>query len=86
MRQANRGEVALENTIRYPRNVGPQLDLCAQRQLRGYRQLDTGTLRPIGQTDTNRVFLLLHKLTERYPVGLRAGLRYFASLRRWRMS
>ncbi|WP_198511689.1 class II glutamine amidotransferase, partial [Bacillus subtilis] len=37
-------------------------------QLRGYRQLETGTFRPVGETDSEKAFCwILHQLATRYP-------------------
>ena len=85
IRQANRGEVALENTHPFTRELwGRNWTYAHNGQLRGYRQLDTGTLRPIGQTDSEYAFCwLLHKLTQRYPrrpASWPPVFRYIASL------
>lgn len=53
---------------RSPANCGPQLTYAHNGQLKGYRQLDTGTFRPVGQTDSEYAFCwLLHQLALKYP-------------------
>lgn len=69
IRQANRGEVALENTHPFTRELwGRNWTYAHNGQLKGYRQLDTGTFRPVGQTDSEYAFCwLLHQLALKYP-------------------
>jgi len=69
IRQANRGAVALENTHPFTRELwGREWTYAHNGQLRGYRQLDTQTYRPIGQTDSEYAFCwLLSQLAARYP-------------------
>ena len=66
---ANRGEVALENTHPFTRELwGRNWTYAHNGQLKGYRQLDTGTFRPVGQTDSEYAFCwLLHQLALKYP-------------------
>ena len=61
IRQANRGKVALENTHPFTRELwGRNWTYAHNAQLKGYRQLKTGTFRPVGQTDSEYVrFLFL---------------------------
>ena len=69
IRRANRGEVALENTHPFTRELwGRNWTYAHNGQLKGYRQLDTGTFRPVGQTDSEYAFCwLLHQLALKYP-------------------
>lgn len=69
IRQANRGEVALENTHPFTRELwGRNWTYAHNGQLKGYRQLNTGTFRPVGQTDSEYAFCwLLHQLALKYP-------------------
>ncbi|MBS0054392.1 class II glutamine amidotransferase [Yersinia sp. Marseille-Q3913] len=85
IRQANRGEVALENTHPFTREMwGRNWTYAHNGQLKGYRQLDTGTFRPIGQTDSEYAFCwLLNQLAKRYPrtpSNWPAVFRYIATL------
>lgn len=69
IRQANRGQVALENTHPFTREIwGRNWTFAHNGQLKGYRQLETGSFRPVGETDSEWAFCwLLHKLRQRYP-------------------
>ncbi|MGL4858361.1 MAG: class II glutamine amidotransferase [Enterobacteriaceae bacterium] len=69
IRQANRGRVALENTHPFTRELwGSDWTFAHNGQLTGYRQLDTGFFKPVGQTDSEQAFCwLLNKMLERYP-------------------
>ncbi len=68
IRQANRGEVALESTNRLPASYGRNWTYAHNGQLTGYKSLETGNFRPVGETDSEKAFCwLLHKLTQRYP-------------------
>ncbi|KLG39010.1 class II glutamine amidotransferase [Escherichia coli] len=69
IRQANRGEVALENTHPFTRELwGRNWTYAHNGQLTGYKSLETGNFRPVGETDSEKAFCwLLHKLTQRYP-------------------
>ena len=53
-------------------------------QLSGYKSLETGNFRPVGETDSEKAFCwLLHKLTQRYPRtpgNMTAVFKYIASL------
>ncbi|MEN1388593.1 class II glutamine amidotransferase, partial [Pseudomonas aeruginosa] len=53
-------------------------------QLTGYKSLETGNFRPVGETDSEKAFCwLLHKLTQRYPRtpgNMAAVFKYIASL------
>ncbi|MGK3114666.1 class II glutamine amidotransferase [Candidatus Pantoea formicae] len=85
IRQANRGEVSLENTHPFTRELwGRNWTYAHNGQLKGYRQLDTGHFRPVGETDSEKAFCwILHKLAERYPRtpgNWPAVFRYIAEL------
>ncbi|WP_391528792.1 class II glutamine amidotransferase [Photorhabdus akhurstii] len=69
IRQANRGNVALENTHPFIREIwGRNWTYAHNGQLRGYRQLETGQYRPVGQTDSEYAFCwILHQLSQKYP-------------------
>lgn len=61
--------MALENTHPFTRELwGRNWTYAHNGQLKGYRQLDTGTFRPVGQTDSEYAFCwLLHRLALKYP-------------------
>ncbi|MBS0848834.1 class II glutamine amidotransferase [Citrobacter sp. JGM124] len=85
IRQANRGRVALENTHPFTRELwGRNWTYAHNGQLKGYRRLNSGSFRPIGETDSEQAFCwLLHKLAERYPRtpgNMEAVFRYIAEL------
>jgi predicted glutamine amidotransferase len=85
IRQANRGDVRLENTHPFTRELwGRNWTFAHNGQLKGYRQLPTGHFRPVGQTDSEYAFCwLLNKLREHYPRtpgNWLAVFRYIASL------
>ena len=85
IRQANRGEVALENTHPFTRELwGRNWTYAHNGQLTGYKSLETGNFRPVGETDSEKAFCwLLHKLTQRYPRtpgNMAAVFKYIASL------
>ncbi|KAI3477756.1 hypothetical protein L1887_60403 [Cichorium endivia] len=85
IRQANRGEVALENTHPFTRELwGRNWTYAHNGQLTGYKSLETGNFRPVGETDSEKAFCwLLHKLTERYPRtpgNMTAVFKYIATL------
>ncbi|WP_192458957.1 class II glutamine amidotransferase [Musicola keenii] len=85
IRQANRGEVALENTHPFTRELwGRNWTFAHNGQLKGYRSLKTGNFRPVGQTDSEYAFCwLLHQLSQRYPrkpTYWPSVFRYIASL------
>ena len=85
IRQANRGEVALENTHPFTRELwGRHWTYAHNGQLSGYKSLETGNFRPVGETDSEKAFCwLLHKLTQRYPRtpgNMTAVFKYIASL------
>ena len=85
IRQANRGEVALENTHPFTRELwGRNWTYAHNGQLSGYKSLETGNFRPVGETDSEKAFCwLLHKLTERYPRtpgNMTAVFKYIAML------
>ena len=66
IRQANRGEVALENTHPFTRELwGRNWTYAHNGQLTGYKSLETGNFLPVGETDSEKAFCwLLHKLTQ----------------------
>ena len=85
IRRANRGQVSLENTHPFTRELwGRHWTYAHNGQLRGYRQLETGNFRPVGETDSEKAFCwLLHKLATRYPRtpgNWTAVFRYIAEL------
>ncbi|MNZ53398.1 Gamma-glutamyl-hercynylcysteine sulfoxide hydrolase [compost metagenome] len=85
IRQANRGEVALENTHPFTRELwGRNWTYAHNGQLTGYKTLVTGNFRPVGETDSEKAFCwLLHKLAERYPrtpTNMTAVFKYIGSL------
>ncbi len=69
IRQANRGKVALENTHPFTRELwGRHWTYAHNGQLTGYSSLDTGSYRPVGETDSEHAFCwILNKLAQRYP-------------------
>ncbi|AVE16632.1 putative glutamine amidotransferase [Hafnia paralvei ATCC 29927] len=69
IRQANRGTVALENTHPFTRELwGRNWTFAHNGQLTGYKNLETGYFRPVGQTDSEYAFCwLLNKMATRYP-------------------
>lgn len=85
IRQANRGRVALENTHPFTRELWGRYFTCAHNgQLTGYRKLDTGIYRPVGETDSEAAFCwLLARLNEKYsrrPGNMHAAFRHAGSL------
>lgn len=80
IRQANRGRVSLENTHPFVREMwGRNWAFAHNGQLRGYRQLDTGPYRPIGETDSEYAFCwLLARLKARWPTTPRHWRSVFA--------
>ncbi|SHO58559.1 class II glutamine amidotransferase [Vibrio quintilis] len=69
IRQANRGEVNLENTHPFTRELwGKFWTFAHNGQLSGFEGMDTGNHRPVGQTDSELAFCwLLKKLDDAYP-------------------
>ncbi|MDN3682685.1 class II glutamine amidotransferase [Vibrio tapetis subsp. quintayensis] len=70
IRQANRGQVNLENTHPFTRELwGRYWTFAHNGQLSDYEgKLNSGRFRPVGQTDSELTFCwLLHRLEERYP-------------------
>lgn len=72
IRQANRGEVSLENTHPFIRELwGKNWTYAHNGQLSGYEALEMGHASPVGQTDSERAFCWildqLHKRYERQP-------------------
>ena len=69
IRQANRGNVSLENTHPFTRELwGRHWTYAHNGQLSDYEDLDTGSFRPVGETDSEKAFCwILHKLATRYP-------------------
>ncbi|MBM7038184.1 class II glutamine amidotransferase [Vibrio ulleungensis] len=69
IRQANRGEVNLENTHPFNRELwGRYWTYAHNGQLTGYEDLDTGRHMPVGQTDSEKAFCwLLNQLEQRFP-------------------
>ncbi|NHB86998.1 class II glutamine amidotransferase [Photorhabdus tasmaniensis] len=85
IRQANRGNVALENTHPFIREMwGRNWTYAHNGQLKGYRRLETGQYRPVGQTDSEHAFCwILHQLSQKYPrtpSNWPAVFRFIASL------
>lgn len=64
--------------------MGTQLTYAHNGQLNGYKSLETGNFRPVGETDSEKAFCwLLHKLTQRYPRtpgNMTAVFKYIATL------
>lgn len=69
IRQANRGNVSLENTHPFTRELwGRNWTYAHNGQLKGYNTLSTGNFRPIGQTDSEKAFCwILNQLVTKYP-------------------
>jgi len=69
IRQANRGEVNLENTHPFTRELwGRYWTFAHNGQLSGYDKLDTGRHRPVGKTDSELAFCwLLNRMEQQYP-------------------
>ncbi|HGJ5881795.1 class II glutamine amidotransferase [Arsenophonus sp.] len=69
IRQANRGDVLLENTHPFTRELwGRNWTYAHNGQLEGYKKLPVGHYRPIGKTDSEWVFCwILYQLAEKYP-------------------
>jgi glutamine amidotransferase len=69
IRQANRGQVNLENTHPFTRELwGRYWTFAHNGQLSNYHNLDTGHFRPVGETDSELSFCwLLKQLDQRFP-------------------
>ncbi|WCE30440.1 class II glutamine amidotransferase [Vibrio sp. SCSIO 43137] len=69
IRQANRGEVNLENTHPFTRELwGRYWTFAHNGQLSDYDKLETGRHRPVGKTDSELAFCwLLNKMEQQYP-------------------
>lgn len=69
IRQANRGQVNLENTHPFTRELwGRYWTFAHNGQLTDYQKLETGHFRPVGETDSELSFCwLLQKLEQRFP-------------------
>ncbi len=70
IRLANRGEVALENTHPFTRELwGRNWTLMPHNgQLTGYKSLETGNFRPVGETDSEKAFCwLLRQINAALP-------------------
>ncbi|GAL32993.1 predicted glutamine amidotransferase [Vibrio maritimus] len=69
IRQANRGQVNLENTHPFTRELwGRYWTFAHNGQLTDYQKLNTGHFRPVGETDSELSFCwLLQKLEQRFP-------------------
>lgn len=69
IRQANSGNVCLENTHPFIREwQGKNWAYAHNGQLKGFRSLPTGIYQPIGTTDSEHAFCwLLKELSERFP-------------------
>lgn len=69
IRQANRGDVNLENTHPFTRELwGRYWTFAHNGQLTGFNELSTGRFRPVGETDSERAFCwLLNQLEDKYP-------------------
>jgi glutamine amidotransferase len=68
IRQANRGEVSLENTHPFIRELwGQNWTYAHNGQLTGYEDLQLGHAYPVGQTDSERAFCwIIDKLHQTY--------------------
>lgn len=85
IRQANCGQVALENTHPFTRELwGRYWTYAHNGQLKEYQHLSTGHFYPVGQTDSEHAFCwLLYKLLQRFPdepADRREVFTYIASL------
>lgn len=85
IRQANRGNVSLENTHPFTRELwGKNWTYAHNGQLKGYQSLDTGLFRAVGQTDSEKAFCwILNQLEKRYqrtPSNWPAVFRFIAIL------
>ncbi|RXJ71460.1 class II glutamine amidotransferase [Veronia nyctiphanis] len=69
IRQANRGEVSLENTHPFTREIwGRYWTYAHNGQLTGYEKLNTGHFKPVGETDSEKAFCwLLSEIEQHYP-------------------
>lgn len=69
IRKANCGQVALENTHPFSRELwGRYWTYAHNGQLKDYQHLSTGLFCPVGNTDSEQAFCwLLHMLATRYP-------------------
>ena len=69
IRQANRGEVCLENTHPFVRELwGRNWTFAHNGQLTDYNSLNTGDFTPIGSTDSELAFCyLLAQIKQRFP-------------------
>ncbi|UJF19776.1 class II glutamine amidotransferase [Vibrio sp. SS-MA-C1-2] len=69
IRQANRGNVSLENTHPFTRELwGRYWTFAHNGQLSGYENLDTGIYQPVGETDSEMTFCwLLAQMQQRFP-------------------
>ncbi|MCJ2377743.1 class II glutamine amidotransferase [Vibrio sp. ZSDZ34] len=69
IRQANRGQVNLENTHPFTRELwGRYWTFAHNGQLSDYQELETGRFRPVGETDSELSFCwLLHQLESKFP-------------------
>lgn len=74
IRQANRGAVNLQNTHPFTRELGGRYWTYAHNgQLHGYKRLPVDRYRPVGTTDSERVFCyFMSQLAARYPQGLKS--------------
>ncbi len=85
IRQANRGEVALENTHPFIREVwGRNWTFAHNGQLSDYESLDTGFYTPIGDTDSEKAFCwILEQMRLQFPTqpdDMREVFVFIASL------
>jgi len=85
IRQANRGHVALENTHPFTRELwGINWTFAHNGQLKGYKSLNTGFFRPVGETDSETAFCwILEQLRNKYPRkpgNMRAVFKFVAGL------
>lgn len=84
IRQANSGEVSLENTHPFTRELwGKYWTFAHNGQIKGFRTLPVGRFQPVGETDSERIFCwLLHELSQRYarkPANWLAVFRFVAA-------
>lgn len=84
VRQANRGEVALENTHPFTRELwGRYWTYAHNGQLSGYESLHCDRFQPVGTTDSERAFcFILSELARRYPQGPSNRVSMFGVVRR----
>ena len=79
------GEVALENTHPFTRELwGRNWTYAHNGQLTGYKSLETGNFRPVGETDSEKPFagcrMLFDGAPSAHPGNMAAVVKYIATL------